>query len=305
MNDNVQKLSFVKLLHDFTLTQAQNHFHISPKLLPCHVSKILENDFLELTFDVTGPFTLPKISVPQTFSKYHREPTQVGDKGYTTASSNYLGGESGQSGGTASLYSRGNLTTSAFQPVSEKSFPKRDPNMYLQTGGPSGHTLQSADGTTTKVIDSVNNIIHTSSAAIQHVAQGIISHIAHGGITYAAMGSAMNLVQETLHIGKPSSMLFDLQNPPTPTEGVQVNVMGSLTASVSISAGSMSLPGGSVPSSSDMNSAISSAVANYVPIPVPIPVVTGDTAGNTALISLIAALVTVGIIIDNTTDTPP
>src|ERR1700751_6166414 len=126
--DNVQKLSFVTLMHDFVRTQAQNHFHDVPKSLPCHVSKILENDFLELTFDVTGPFTLPKITVKQSFSKYHREQTQVGDKGYITANNTYLGGSSGMSGGTSSMYPRGKLTTGAFQPVSEKQFPVRDLN---------------------------------------------------------------------------------------------------------------------------------------------------------------------------------
>jgi hypothetical protein len=182
--DNIQKLPFVKLMHDFIRTQAQNHYHNEPKQLPCHVSKILENDFLELTFDMTGPYTLPKINVPQTFSKYHREPTQVGDKGYHVSSNNYLGGESGQSGGTASPYLRGNLTTGAFQPVSEKQFPVRDHNNFLITGGPTGITAQSADTKTNINIDfggGKNSLIHNAVEHIMHTAgtggNGNISHI--------------------------------------------------------------------------------------------------------------------------------
>jgi hypothetical protein len=174
MPQEAQKISFVDNLYAFVRTQAHNHAHNLPKAVPIHVSAVKQGqgqvDLLELVIDATGPFTLPKIIAPQAHSKYHREPTQVGDKGVYVPGTYYIGGESGQGGGVASLFPRGNLTTGVFHPVSNTGFEPRDPNMFLVTGGPSGHTIQSQDHKTFKIMDALGNLIHNAASGVIHVA---------------------------------------------------------------------------------------------------------------------------------------
>jgi hypothetical protein len=186
MVDNSQKISLVSQLHNFMRTQAQNKQQNEPKEMQGHVSAILENDFLEFTFDAKGPYTLPKIKIPQAFSKYHREPTQVGDKGYIKSNDFYLGGVDGNSGGVASMFQRGNLATGVFHPVSEKQFAARDHNNFLITGGPTGITAQSADTKTNINIDygqGKDSLVHNAVKDMLHIAgtggNGNISHIIH------------------------------------------------------------------------------------------------------------------------------
>jgi hypothetical protein len=280
MTDNFLKLDFISKIHDFVRTKVADGIQNTPKFVPGHVSKILPNDFIEFTIDATGPYTLPKLQVPQMFSKYHREPTQVGDKGIVVAGSYFIGGSSGQDGSTANLYPKGNLTTGSFQPVSNKNFPKRDPNMFLVTGGTSGHTTQSEDTKTSTVIDKDNNINHTSSNAINHTAQKDITH--------ASMTGNINLVQKELTIGAPSS---STQDPPIPSLPTAINLIGSLAASGIISSSS----GGATGSGGTLGTPIPAQLIN-APV-----TVTGSRGGNAALTSLLTALHTLGLITNNTT----
>jgi hypothetical protein len=234
---------------------------------------------LEFTLDATGPFTLPKLVIPQAFSKYTREPTQVGDKGYAVPSDFSISPTDGVSGGTANMYPRGNLATHVFHPISNKNFDQRDPNQFLVTGGPSGHKTQTQDKSTFHLLDALNNIIHNSSANIAHTAlnnllhtvtQGIMSHvspqiqqIASQALTIANTGDMINLVAKHFTVGAPSSE-FVLETfadnsttpptPPTPSAQTIFNVIGSITASGNISAGGMisaagfgGAPGGGFP----------------------------------------------------------
>ncbi|HSY77933.1 MAG TPA: hypothetical protein VK890_13790 [Bacteroidia bacterium] len=279
MNDTSQKLSFISQLHNFTRTKAADNQQNQPKTFQGHVSQILENDMLEFTLDATGPFTLPKLVIPQAFSKYTREPTQVGDKGYAVPSDFSISPTDGVSGGTANMYPRGNLATHVFHPISNKNFDQRDPNQFLVTGGPSGHKTQTQDKSTFHLLDALNNIIHNSSANIAHTAlnnllhtvtQGIMSHvspqiqqIASQALTIANTGDMINLVAKHFTVGAPSSE-FVLETfadnsttpPTTPTPSAQTifNVIGSITASGNISAGGMisaagfgGAPGGGFP----------------------------------------------------------
>lgn len=274
MPQEAQKISFVENLLAFVRTQAQNANHVLPKGVPVHVSAIKQGpgqvDLLELTIDATGPYTLPKIIAPQAHSKYHREPTQVGDKGYYVPSTYYIGGESGQGGGTASLYPRGNLTTGVFHPISNANWDQKDPNMFLVTGGPSGHTIQSQDKTTSMVIDALNNILHTASANIGHSAAKALTQIAQETLTHAAIGDngLINMVvQKALTIGAPSSSARtdDLDNPPQPINPTVVNIIGNLIASGMVAAaGGMAgagssggAPAGSTPPAGSVGEVIS------------------------------------------------
>jgi hypothetical protein len=199
---SAQKYSFPVQQHNFTRTKTADNFQNQAKKLPCHVVTVNNDDTVVVSFDITDSvFTLPNVTVPQAFSKYSREPTQVGDKGYVIPNDVNLGGESGIGGGTANLYPRGNLTTGVFHPISNTNNPKRDQNQFLVTGGPTGHKIQSQDTTTSTVIDKLNNIIHTASAAINHQSlsniihqalQGVIAHTAGSNIIHTALSGIIS-----------------------------------------------------------------------------------------------------------------
>ena len=298
--DDVQKVSFTRNIHAYVKTQVQNGHQVQPKRLPCHVSAIKENDLIELTFDVTGPYTLPKIVVPQSFSKYHREPTQIGDPGFVLMGDFSLAGPSANPGGTASLHIRGNLTNAVFQPISNTKWPKKDPNMFLVTGGPSGHTTQSADGKTSQIIDALNNILHTSSNNIIHQAQQALAHIAGQTLTQASLGGVINHVAAQFTFGAPSSTAAqDLPTIPEPIQKTVMTVIGDLHATGMITTPTGSVgPGGSAGPQGPQGPQGPPGAPIQGTLPATI---TGAKGGNTALASLLAALVTMGLIVDHTT----
>jgi hypothetical protein len=146
MSDNSQKTPFTHSLNVLAGRHSQDREQRVPKSLPCHVTKI-EKEFVHIAFDVASSFTMPTVKVPQNFSKYIQEPTQVGDKGYVTTGDIHLGGNSGENGGTASMGERGNLTPLSFQPISSKDFPPRNYNQLNMVGGPGGSKMQTDDRT--------------------------------------------------------------------------------------------------------------------------------------------------------------
>lgn len=176
MTESGQKIAIASQLHNFTRTKATDNYQTQAKKLPCHVSQIYNDDTVEVVFDVTNTvFTLPNVRVPQAFSKYSREPTQVGDKGYVVPNDINIGGESGLDGSTANMYQRGNLTTGIFHPLSNVNFERRDQNKFYQTGGPTGHIIRSQDEKSYHHIDEKGNINHISSAShVSNAAQGIM-----------------------------------------------------------------------------------------------------------------------------------
>lgn len=108
------------------------------KSIPCHVTKV-DKDFIEVQFETqNGIFTPPTVKIPQSWSQYSREPTQVGDKGYAVPGNYYLGGVTGDAGGSTDYYPRGNLTTLSFNGVSHKQNPDRDYDQLTHMGGPNG-----------------------------------------------------------------------------------------------------------------------------------------------------------------------
>jgi hypothetical protein len=113
--------------------------------LPCSVVAV-NGAIVTVKFEVQSKFTLPQQQIPIATSKYVREPIQVGDKGWAIPANFYLGGVSGQGGGTADVYPRGNLTPLVFQPISGSSFPSVVGNA-LVLGGPNGVVLEDLAGT--------------------------------------------------------------------------------------------------------------------------------------------------------------
>jgi hypothetical protein len=296
--DNAQKISFLNQLNNIGHTLASNSQQIAPKTMQGHVSKILPNDFIEFTIDASSPFTLPVIKIPQAFSKYHREPTQVGDKGYAVPNDFSIGGIDGQGGGTANMYGRSNLATHVFHPISIKSFDTRDPNMFLVTGGPSGHTIQSHDKKTSTIIDILNNIVHTSSNNITHIAALLMTHNAQN-ILHQAEQTIIHKAEQTITHIAPQLTMEGLTTSERAALDINVTITGNLhaTGTITTPTGSVGLPGSAGPPGPQGPQGNPGA-----PIQGTLPqIVTGAKGGNTALASLLSALVNMGLIVDNTT----
>jgi hypothetical protein len=119
--------------------QKSNDFQlIDSKGIPCHVVKV-EKDIVTVAFDThNGVWTVPTMKMPQAFSSYARDATQVGDHGYAVRSNYYLGGNSGLGGGVADYGPRGNLTPLTFHPISRTQSQTRDYDQYTVTGGKTG-----------------------------------------------------------------------------------------------------------------------------------------------------------------------
>ena len=118
--------------------KTNDHQETQAKSIPCHVTKV-DKDFIEVAFETANSiFTPPTVKIPQSWSGYSREPTQVGDKGYAVPGNYYLGGVTGDAGGNTDFYPRGNLTTLSFNGVSHKQNPQRDYDQLTHMGGPKG-----------------------------------------------------------------------------------------------------------------------------------------------------------------------
>jgi len=118
--------------------RVNDHREREPKSIPAHVQK-MEKDFMHMAFETKNSiFTPPVMKMPQSFSRFGREPTQNKDMGLAVPGDYYMGGVSAFSGGATNFYPRGNLSTLTFQPVSNLEAPKRDYDQHWETGGPNG-----------------------------------------------------------------------------------------------------------------------------------------------------------------------
>jgi hypothetical protein len=88
---------------------------------------------------------MPTVKMTQGFSRFGREPTQKGDKGYAVPGGYYMGGVSAYAGGNTSFYPRANLSTLSFQPVANLKAPKRDYDQHHETGGPNGWVVKTME----------------------------------------------------------------------------------------------------------------------------------------------------------------
>jgi len=163
---NAQKVWIAASLGRAANKKARDVNRQNSQSLPCTVTAV-DGAIVTVSFDIQSNYTLAKQQIPVATSKYIREPIQVGDKGWAIPAGFYLGGVSGEGGGTADVYPRGNLTPLVFQPISNKSFPSVNGNM-LVLGGPQGVVLQNTSGSVTLTLSStgvavVGNITATGT----------------------------------------------------------------------------------------------------------------------------------------------
>ena len=118
--------------------------------------------------EMQGNYTIPQITIPQAYSAWIREPTQVGDKGFAVSTDYYLGGQSGLGGGTANFRGRSNLTSLVFMPVSQKTFavlPSRNLNAAL-IAGPQGAVIQDQNGNSIVTVSDTKICLNPKTTSI-------------------------------------------------------------------------------------------------------------------------------------------
>lgn len=169
--------------------RTQDKWQLSSQPIPCSVTKIV-GELVQVKIEAQGSYTTPEILVPQAFSEWVREPTQVGDKGWVTPANYYLGGMSGNAGGTANYAPRGNLTPMVFSHISQKQFPHNTNRNLNQAfiNGPEGTMNQTTDGKYFHNVDGKNGQVVTGAngSTITFTQGSIIFKIGGGTHTFTA-----------------------------------------------------------------------------------------------------------------------
>jgi hypothetical protein len=138
MTDNALKTPFALSLITAADRRADNFRQTQAKAIPVKVTKV-NKDFVTVSFEPqNGIQTLPQQQIPQSFSRYGREPTQVGDLGWAVPSEYNTQTLTGLGGSYTNFYPKGNLTPLSFQPFSLTQNETRDYDQYTMTGGPKG-----------------------------------------------------------------------------------------------------------------------------------------------------------------------
>ncbi|WP_369050511.1 hypothetical protein [Burkholderia gladioli] len=190
MADNSAKLPLQASLNRVAIGRAQQAINSIGNALPCRVTKV-SGSIVTVAFEVSGPWTLPPITIPKAESPWIRMPTQVGDKGVTMPADVYLGGISGLGGGTADFRRRGNLSALVFVPVSNSGSAPDDPNA-AQVCGPNGVIARTTQGTTSSAVVNQEGVTLTyGGASLALTSAGIV--MSFGGRTISLNADGLSI----------------------------------------------------------------------------------------------------------------
>ncbi len=138
MSDNALRTPLNLSLITAADRRADNFRQTQAKAIPAKVTAV-DKDFVTVSFEPQNSiWTLPQMKLPQSMSRYGREPTQVGDLGYAVPSEYNTQTLTGLGGSYTNFYPKGNLTPLSFQPFSLTQNETRDYDQYTMTGGPNG-----------------------------------------------------------------------------------------------------------------------------------------------------------------------
>lgn len=141
---NAQKLQFARSLNQAAHKRALDVISRLGQALPCTVTAV-QGSFVTVNVQVTGPYTIPALTVPKAESQWIRTPTQVGDNGVLIPTDSLLNAVSGDGGSAPNITSLvGNLSALLFVPVGSKSFPAADDANAVEIYGPNGVVLKDA-----------------------------------------------------------------------------------------------------------------------------------------------------------------
>ncbi|WP_342326470.1 hypothetical protein AAFA31_10730 [Klebsiella michiganensis] len=142
------KLNFASSMNRFTERKIENALQKSGKVLPASVVKQTGN-MITVSFELRDiPYVLPQVTIPLFGPQYIRYPMQPGDKGIVIPADTYIGGVSGQGGGTADMTPPANLSALVFLPISNTEWQGVD-GQVVTVYGPEGVTLRDSGSNTT------------------------------------------------------------------------------------------------------------------------------------------------------------
>lgn len=136
-----QRLNFGKSMNNFSEEKILQAMELAGKVLPATVIS-RSGKMVTVSFSLTNiPFTLPQVTIPLFGPEYIRYPMQPGDKGIVIPADAYIGGMSGQGGGTADLTQPPNLSALTYLPISNTEWSEVDGEV-LTMYGPEGVTIR-------------------------------------------------------------------------------------------------------------------------------------------------------------------
>ncbi|BBE76262.1 hypothetical protein [Phytobacter sp. MRY16-398] len=136
-----QRLNFGKSMNNFSEEKILQAMELAGKTLPATVVS-RSGKMVTVSFSLTNiPFTLPQVTIPLFGPEYIRYPMQPGDKGIVIPADAYIGGMSGQGGGTADLTQPPNLSALTYLPISNTEWSDVDGEV-LTMYGPEGVTIR-------------------------------------------------------------------------------------------------------------------------------------------------------------------
>lgn len=142
------KLNFNRNITQFAENKINEAMESAGKVLPVTVIS-QSGKMVTVSFNLTNiPYTLPQVTIPIFGPQYIRYPMQPGDRGIVIPADTYLGGVSGQGGGTADLTPPANLSALVFLPISNTEWDSVD-GQVLTLYGPEGVTIRDAGSNTT------------------------------------------------------------------------------------------------------------------------------------------------------------
>ena len=186
-SDNFTTLWLQSDLNRQAYNKAAQAIIATGRALPCSVTAV-NGSLVTVKFEVTGPWTLPPLTLPKGESQWLRAPVQVGDVGMTLPAATFLGGISGLGAGVADLgRDYGNLGTLVWIPIAAVSFGAApDPNKAW-LNGPNGAVLSDTAQTVGVSVD------HALGLVTVYSGQETIVLAADPSVTTTVVGSAGSL----------------------------------------------------------------------------------------------------------------
>lgn len=183
------KLNFASSMNRFTERKIENALQKSGKVLPASVVKQTGN-MITVSFELRDiPYVLPQVTIPLFGPQYIRYPMQPGDKGIVIPADTYIGGVSGQGGGTADMTPPANLSALVFLPISNTEWQGVD-GQVVTVYGPEGVTLRDSGSNTTFLLKPESIAISTPESFTVTV----------GGTVFSLTGSKWSLSGDAGHL---------------------------------------------------------------------------------------------------------
>lgn len=192
--NNSQKLPLARALNQIAHKRALDVISRLGQALPCSVTAV-SGSIVTVSCQVSGPYTIPQLTVPKAESQWMRTPTQIGDDGILVPTDSLLNAVSGQGGSAPNITSLiANLSALVFMPVGSKSFSAPDDPNAVLLYGPNGAIIRDASSAS-KIVLTPSGITATTPGAVTITGNLIVT----GTITAGQGGADQVTLQQHIH----------------------------------------------------------------------------------------------------------